>query len=483
MPAVTDTRFVAQELLDFIAASPSPFHAAGAAIARFTTAGFRRLEEDDAWDLEPGGRYFAVRNGSSVVGFVVGRERPESAGLRVVATHLDSPALKLKPEPVIERHGYIQLGVEVYGGTLLNSWLDRDLGLAGRVVVEAEAPRRTRGAAPGGKAGTRRGPAPRGEASRRAAGRGPESHAVAAGSPEAPRDGTVALLLRVDTPLARVPQLAIHLDREVNEKGLVLNKENHLVPIIGLARTRGFDFRGWVAEKLGVAPARILDHDLLLFDLAAPSFLGLDEAFLSAPRLDNLASSHAALLALLASAAEPTGSTRVAALYDNEEIGSSTRQGAGGSFLASVIDRVVAAMGAGGPEARNRARARSVLVSADMAHALNPNYPDRNEPRHAPRLNGGPVIKYNANARYATDAVSGARFARICREARVPFQRYVNRADMVCGSTLGPIIATQLGLRTVDVGSPMLAMHSAREMAGAHDPSHMVRAMRRFYVS
>lgn len=483
MPAVTDPRIVAQELLDFIGASPSPFHAAETAAARFTIAGFRRLEEDEAWDLEPGGRYFAVRNGSSVVGFVVGRERPESAGLRVVGTHLDSPALRLKPEPVIERHGYIQLGVEVYGGTLLNSWLDRDLGLAGRVVVEAEAPRRSRGAAPRGKSVGNRGAGSRGTTPHGAPERGRASGGVAAGSPPASGDGTIALLFRVDTPLARVPQLAIHLDREVNEKGLILNKESHLVPVIGLARAKGFDFRGWLGERLGVAPARILDHDLLLFDVAAPSFLGLDDTFLSAPRLDNLASSHAALSALLASADESAGSTRVAALYDNEEIGSSTRQGAGGTFLGSVIDRVVGAMGAGGPEARNRARARSLLVSADMAHALHPNYPDRNEPRHAPRLNGGPVIKYNANARYATDAVTGARFAKICRDAKVPFQRYVNRADLVCGSTLGPIVSSQLGLRTVDVGSPMLAMHSAREMAGALDPGHVVRALRRFFLS
>jgi aspartyl aminopeptidase len=468
--AATDTRLVAQGLLDFIAAAPSPFHAAETAGARLAQAGFRRLDETEAWDLEPGGKYFAVRNGSSVVAFITGEERPESAGLRVVGTHLDSPALKLKPQPVIERHGYVQLGIEVYGGTLLNSWLDRDLGLAGRVVVEPEAPRRpraaaTRASARGGRAAGKRPAKPRGAAAHEAA------------------DDTQSLLLCVDTPLARVPQLAIHLDREVNEKGLILNKENHLVPVIGLSGAKGFDFRGWLAERLKVSPARILDHDLYFYDLSAPSFLGLDEAFLSAPRLDNLASSHAALSALLATAGERTGATRVAALYDNEEIGSSTRQGAGGPFLAEVVDRVVAALGASGPEARHRTRARSLLVSADMAHALHPNYPDRNEPRHAPRLNGGPVIKYNANARYATDAVSGAWFAKVCREAKVPFQRYVNRADLVCGSTLGPIVSAQLGLRTVDVGNPTLAMHSSREMAGAHDPAFMVRAMRRFYAS
>jgi aspartyl aminopeptidase len=488
MPAVNDRRLVAQGLLDFIAASPSPFHAAETAGAHLGRAGFRRLGEAEAWDLDPGGRYFAVRNGSSVVAFITGDERPESAGLRVVGTHLDSPALKLKPQPVLERFGYVQLGIEVYGGTLLNSWLDRDLGLAGRVVVESTPPRRSRVAAARSQGRESRGAgrrpaAARGAGARDGGARRPVSDGPAAETPGETGDGTMSLLLCVDTPLARVPQLAIHLDREVNDKGLILNKETHLVPVIGLSGPKAFDFHGWLGERLGVAPARILDHDLFFYDLAAPSFLGLDAAFLSAPRLDNLASSHAALSALLATAEERASATRVAVLYDNEEIGSSTRQGAGGSFLAGVVDRVVAAMGASGPEARQRARARSLLVSADMAHAMHPNYPDRNEPRHAPRLNGGPVIKYNANARYATDAVSGAFFAKICREARVPFQRYVNRADLVCGSTIGPLVSTQLGLRTVDVGSPMLAMHSSREMAGAHDPALMVRAMRRFYLS
>ena len=483
MSAAYDAHLVAQGLLDFIAAAPSPFHAAETAGLRLVQAGFRRLDEADAWDLEPGGKYFAVRNGSSVVAFITGNERPESAGLRIVGTHLDSPALKLKPQPVIERHGYIQLGIEVYGGTLLNSWLDRDLGLAGRVVVESAPPRRLAARGRGVRGVGRRPVATRPAVARDAAARGSDSDGRAVGAPGEGGDGTMSLLLCVDTPFARVPQLAIHLDREVNDKGLILNKESHLVPVIGLSGAKAFDFRGWLGERLGVNPARILDHDLFFHDLATPSFLGLDAAFLSAPRLDNLASSHAALSALLATAEERAGATRVAALYDNEEIGSSTRQGAGGPFLVEVIDRVVAAIGAGGSEARHRTRARSLLVSADMAHALHPNYPDRNEPRHAPRLNGGPVIKYNANARYATDAVSGAFFAKICREAKVPFQRYVNRADLVCGSTIGPLVSTQLGLRTVDVGSPMLAMHSSREMAGAHDPAFMVRAMRRFYVS
>jgi aspartyl aminopeptidase len=262
MPTVNEARLVAQELLDFIAAAPSPFHAAEAAGARLAQAGFHRLGEAGAWDLEPGGKYFAVRNGSSVVAFITGIERPESAGLRVIGTHLDSPALKLKPQPVIERHGYVQLGIEVYGGTLLNSWLDRDLGLAGRVVVESAPPGRSRAQRRGGSGASRRPAAARGAASRGAGARGSTSDDSAAGLPGDTGDGTASLLLRVDTPFARVPQLAIHLDREVNDKGLILNKENHLVPVIGLSGAKAFDFRGWLGDRLGVAPVRILDHDL-----------------------------------------------------------------------------------------------------------------------------------------------------------------------------------------------------------------------------
>jgi aspartyl aminopeptidase len=458
---------------------------------RLTAAGFLRLDETDPWELRAHGRYFVTRNDSTLAAFIAGGEASASSGWRLIGAHTDSPSLKLKPEPAIERHGYVQLGVEVYGGPLHNSWLDRDLGLAGRVLIAPEGPRR--GARAERSRGTVAGRKARGAA--RGAGRG-AARGEQAGAAFAP-PGTLARLWRLDAPLGRIPQLAIHLDREVNEKGLVLNRESHLVPVIGLSERRGFDFCEWLGQQLGVPGERILDHDLFFHDLARPTFAGLRGEFLFAPRLDNLASSFCALSALIATRGEKTAATRLIALYDNEEIGSGTRQGADSSFLEDVLVRLAAVPGeergrggrAGGDrasvergEAYIRARSRSLLVSADMAHAVHPNYADRSEARHQPRLNGGPVIKYNANARYATDAASGALFQTICREARVPFQKYVNRADLVCGSTIGPIVARRIGVPTVDVGCPQLAMHSAREMAGALDPGYMIGAMSRFLV-
>ena len=474
MPRPEDPHAAARDLIEFIAASPSPFHAVAEATRRLEAAGFTRLGEEDAWEIAPHGRHFVTRNDSSIVALVAGGRPVEEVGYRLIAAHTDSPALKLKPDPVIERHGYIQLGVEVYGGTLHNSWLDRDLGLAGRVVL-AEDVKTARRARAGARAALR------------SASRAPLSPSLS-GLP-----GTESHLFLVEQPIARIPQLAIHLDREVNEKGLILNRENHLVPLIGLSGARAFDFRGWLGEQLGVPAERVLDHDLLLFDVVPPYLFGIRQEFVSAPRLDNLASSYCGLAALLAAAKEKTAATRAIALYDNEEIGSSTRQGADGSLLGDVLSRVGAALGTApgsagatprraAPEAYARARARSILISADMAHAIHPNYADRNEPRQLPRLNGGPVIKYNANARYATDAASGALFQTVCREAGVPCQKYVNRADLVCGSTLGPIVSRRLGVPTVDVGNPQLSMHGAREMAGAFDPAHMIGAMRRFLL-
>jgi aspartyl aminopeptidase len=421
-------REVARDLLDFIASSPSPYHAVRTAAERLEAAGFRPLAEEEAWTVEPGGRYYVARGGTSLAAWVTGAEPLERSGLRIIGAHTDSPTLRLKPDPAIALNGYRQLGVEVYGGPLLETWTDRDLGLAGRVVVSA-----------GG--------------------------------------GIESRLLRIDRPIARIPQLAIHLNREANEKGLQLNRETHLPPIIGLER-EGWEFRGWLASQVGVDPERVIDHDLMLYDCAPPTFAGLSEEFLLAPRLDNLASSHAALTALLESSAQPAASARVVALYDDEEIGSETAQGAAGTLLVDLVARLAEL--AGGGEAVFRARARSILVSADMAHAVHPNYTDRHEARHMPRLNGGPVVKYNANARYATEGDTAALFLRACAEAEVPSQRFVMRADMPCGTTIGPILSARLGVRTVDVGSPMLAMHSCREMAGAEDPAYMVRALRRF---
>lgn len=423
-------RDVAQDLLSFIDASPTPFHATSTAATRLEAAGFSALREDARWSLAPGDRRYVVRNGSTILAFVVGSRGPADAGFAIIGAHTDSPNLRVKPNADLLAQGYREVGVEIYGGVLLSTWTDRDLGLAGRAFV--------RGA-----------------------------------------DGVVSSrLVLIRRPIARVAQLAIHLDREVNERGLILNKETHMRPLWSLDQNRGFG--AWLAGELGVAEADVLSFDLMFFDTLAPAFGGAGEEFLFSARLDNLASCHAALEALIAAAAKPDERTRLIALYDNEEIGSATVQGAGGSMLGDVMARIVAA-GDPHPEALARAKARSFLVSADMAHAIHPNYADKHEGQHQPRLNQGPVLKLNANARYASDGESMAVFASYCKDVGVLPQRFVMRADMPCGSTIGPIVSTREGIKAVDIGNPMLSMHSCREMAGAADQAAMLRVLSRFF--
>ena len=420
----------ARDLLAFIDASPSPFHACATAAARLDAAGFTRLDERDAWPAA-GGRGYVVRGGS-LVAWALDRQ-PAGTPFRVIGAHTDSPNLRVKPNPDAGTVGYRQVAVEVYGGALLNSWLDRDLGLSGRVVV-----------------------------------RGP--------------DGPDARLVRVDRPLLRVPQLAIHLDREIGEKGLKLNPQQHLSPVWGLGDPSPGAFAAFVAEAAGAAGADVLGWDLMAHDLAPGTLAGADDELLSAPRLDNLCSAWAGLAALLVTtdgAAGGTAPVPVLVLFDHEEIGSTSDRGAASTLLPAVLERVVATQG-GGREELLRALAGSLCASADMAHATHPNYADRHEPGHRIRLNGGPVLKVNSNVRYATDGTSGAAFVLACEQAGVPFQRYAHRSDLPCGSTIGPITAAALGIATFDVGAPQLAMHSARELGGAEDPEHYAAALAAF---
>jgi aspartyl aminopeptidase len=414
---------VLDDLLAFLAASPTPFHAVDTARRRLDAAGFRPLAEADAWDALPPGGYYVTPSGTNLFAFLL----PEPAArqrFHIVGAHTDSPNLRLKPNPEFQTEGYAQLGVEVYGGVLLNSWLDRDCGLAGRVFVDDRP-----------------------------------------------------TLVRIDRPLLRVPQLAIHLDREVNDKGLVLNRQDHLSPVLGLGASQ---LTRLVADAAGAEPARITGPELMLFDLTPPALGGQAEEFIFSARLDNLASCHAALSALTAAAlAGPSTTTiPVIALFDHEEVGSESAAGAGSAVLPRLLERLI-----GSREAFHRACARSICISADMAHAVHPNYASRHEPRHRPQLNGGPVIKFNAQQRYATTGATAAYFEQLCREEDVPVQRYAVRTDLPCGSTIGPITATLLGIPTVDVGNPMLSMHSARELAGSRDPALMTRALTRFLRS
>ena len=431
------------DLLHFIDRSPTPYHAVAEACARLEATGSTPLEECETWSLSPGARHHVVRAGGSLIAFELGSELASEAGFRVIGAHTDSPNLRLKPSPEVAAQGYRQLAVEPYGGVLLHTWLDRDLSLAGRVTLRD--------------------------------GEGMQTH-----------------LVRFDEPLLRVPSLAIHLYRELSEQGLKLNPQQHLVPILGLEGTR--ELRDLLCERLAStssspglrpAPADLLAWDLMAYDLQPSTRSGAGGEFIHAPRLDNLASSHAALSALSeATAAGTTSATRVVVLYDHEEVGSRSAQGAGGPFLLEVLGRIVDATGRGGGgfQDLSRAIARSWLISADMAHAVHPNYADRHEPGHQPRIGGGPVIKTNAGQAYATDAESAGLFARLCQRVGVPYQDFVVRSDLGCGSTIGPISAARVGLRTVDVGNPMLSMHSCREMAGCADVEPMIRVLGAFFA-
>ena len=404
------------DLLRFIDESPAPRLAADTLVRRLSDAGFRRLGLTDAsWDLAPGA--FFVQRGASVIAFRLRASRARR--FAVVGAHTDSPHLRLKPRAPYASEGSLQLGVEVYGGALLNSWLDRDLGLAGAVFTA---------------------------------------------------DGAEHLV-RIHTPVARVPQLAIHLDRKINDDGLKLNAQTHMAPVWGIAARAGDPgerFARLLAESAGVDAKDIVGHDLSLYDLTPSALGGVEGELIFAPRLDNLASCHAGLLALLRAEAGVDDTVPVLACFDHEEIGSASVDGADGTLLAVVLERVITETG-GTRASFHAAIAGSLMLSADMSHAVHPNYADRHEPRHKPLMGGGPVLKTNSNQRYGTSATTAARLRALARAAEVPLQDFVTRTDLGCGSTIGPITASRLGMPVVDLGAPMWSMHSARECAGTED--------------
>jgi aspartyl aminopeptidase len=418
---------VAADLCSFIDASPSPFHVTETVASRLEAGGFSRLREVDAWPAAEG-RYFVVRGGSLVAWSNEGAEGA-AAPFRIVGGHTDSPNLRVKQHPDLCRAGWQLVGVEPYGGVLLNSWLDRDLGLSGRVTVRADG-------------------------------------------------GTRSHLVLVDRPVLRVPQLAIHLDREVGTTGLKLNPQQHLAAVWGVG-TSPEPFAGFLAAELGVEAADVLGWELMTHDLLPSRVVGRDGDLVSAPRMDNQVTCFAGTTALLQEVAEPSGTVRVLALFDHEEVGSVSDRGAASPLLETVLERIVLAAG-GAREDLHRALAGSVVASGDMAHATHPNYVEKHEPQHQIAVNGGPVLKVHPNLRYATDAPGAAAFALACEQAGVPLQRYEHRADLPCGSTVGPITAGGLGVTTVDVGAPQLAMHSARELCGAQDPGMYVASLAAF---
>jgi aspartyl aminopeptidase len=412
------------DLASFVEASPSAHHAAAEGARRLVAAGFAEQQESDAWNSDPGGHY-VVRDGALIAWRIPNNARSQTP-FRILGSHTDSTGFTLKPRADISAYGWQQVGIEIYGAPLLNSWLDRELGLAGRLVLS---------------------------------------------------DGRI-LLVRTEA-IMRIPQLAIHLDRSVNDEGLKLDKQTHTTPVWSVGHP-GIHVLDHVAQAAGCAAGEIDGYDLRVYATAAPAVFGPHQEFFAAGRLDNLSSMHASILALIN--AEQSDAIQMVAAFDHEELGSASRSGASGPLLADVLSRISSGLGATLDE-RHRSLAQSFCLSADTGHAIHPNYPGRHDPVNQPILNSGPLLKTNANQRYATDARGAALWRRVCRSAGIRTQEFVTNNAVPCGSTIGPLTATRLGISTVDVGIPLLSMHSARELAGTEDPLALTRAMEAFLAA
>lgn len=414
------------DLLRFLNASPSCYHAAANIASALEKAGFTRLWESRPWDVAPGEGYYVLRGDASLIAFRVPRDIV--SGFRIAAAHSDSPTFKIRESGEVPSAGNcLRLSVEPYGGMIQRSWMDRPLSVAGRVMVRAEG-------------------------------------------------RIVSRLADVDQDLLVMPSVAIHMDREVN-KGTALKANVDLLPLFAEGREPG-EFRRLIARTAGVAGGDLLATDLYLYPRAPAVLTGLNREFLAGPRLDDLLCAFGCLQGFLA--AEESGSLPVLAVFHNEEVGSGTRQGADSTFLTDVLERFCDRLGYLGESCRIAA-AESFLVSADNAHAVHPAHPEYADGQEAPVLNGGIVVKYSAAQRYTTDALSDALFREICGDARVPVQRYSNRADLPGGATLGNISAAHLSVHSIDIGLPQLAMHAAYEVAGARDYQYLVRAMTAYY--
>jgi aspartyl aminopeptidase len=412
------------DLAAFVEASPSSHHAAAEGARRLAAEGFAAQQESAEWSSEPGGHY-VVRDGALIAWRIPDTSR-SFMPFRILGSHTDSTGFTLKPRPDMIGYGWQQLGVEIYGAPLLNSWLDRELGLAGRLVLT---------------------------------------------------DGSTQLVRTA--AIMRIPQLAIHLDRGVNDEGLKLDKQLHTAPVWSVGHP-GIHALDHLAQAAGCLAVDIDGYDLRVYDTARPVTFGPHQEFFASARLDNLSSMHASIVAVINSA--ETDAIQMIAAFDHEELGSASRTGASGPLLADVVTRISASLGATLDE-RHRSLAESFCLSADTGHAIHPNYPSRHDPANQPLLNSGPLLKINANQRYATDGRGAALWRRICRKAGIPMQEFVSNNAMPCGSTIGPLTATRLGIATIDVGIPTLSMHSARELAGTDDPLALTRAMEAFLAS
>ncbi len=431
---MSDELRYAQQLIDFLYESPTAFHAVENVKKSLNEGGFVEVKEEDKWNLQKGGKYYTTKNGSALIAFTIGQGEVEEKGFKIVGAHTDSPTFRIKPNSeMIAENSYIKLNTEIYGGLIRSTWMDRPLSVAGRVVVKGESPLY---------------PATK--------------------------------LVNIKKPILIIPNIAIHMNREVNTGG-ELNPQKDTLPLLAMVNEeleKGNALLNAVAKELGVEREEIIDFDLFLYEFEKGSIVGLNEEFISAGRLDDLQMVHAGIEAI--KEAPITSGVNVMVCFDNEEVGSSTKQGADSDMLANVLERITLCLGKG-REDFFRALGKSFIISGDNAHAVHPNSPEKADPTNRPIINAGPVIKINANCAYTSDADSSAVYEVICKEAGVPFQKFVNRSDARGGSTIGPISSTHLNIRSVDIGNPTLAMHSIRELAGVADHTYVTKSFAKFY--
>jgi len=424
---------LAQDLISFIDSSPTAFHAVEDIKTKLALKGFKELFLEESWNLHKSGKYYIVKNNSAITAFIVGTGDIQLDGFKIIAGHTDSPTFRIKPNPEMLTENYLKLNTEVYGGPILNTWLDRPLSIAGRVMVKGDHPLYPK-----------------------------------------------TKLLNINKPILVIPNVAIHMNSKVNQ-GIELNKQVDLLPIISLVNKelekQNFLLK-LIAKELKIEEENILDFDLFLYEFTKGSLVGLDEEFISSGRLDNLAMVHAGITAL--AEAKPSKATNVMVCFDNEEIGSRTKQGANAPMLANILERIVLSLGKN-REDYFRALSKSYMISADMAHAVHPNHPEKHDPTNKPLMGHGPVIKINANQSYTSDSDSIAVYEQICKENKIPVQKFVNRSDERGGSTIGPISSSQVDIRSIDIGNPMLAMHSIRELASVEDHFYITKSFDIFY--
>ena len=424
----------AEELISFIHKSPTAFHVIKNTAEELEKDGYQYLDLNNIWEIKKGGKYYTTKSGSALFAFQIGSNEPEISGLKLVSAHSDSPGFKIKPSPEMLVDGkYLKLNTEVYGGPILMSWLDRPLSMAGRVLLKSNDPL----------------------------------------NPQ-------HCLVDLKKPLLIIPSVAIHLNRSVND-GIELNKQVDMLPLMTTVKDtleKDNYLLKLIADELKVDASEVIDFDLFVYEYEKGCLVGPNQEFISSPKLDDLAMVHAGLKAFLAN--KNTKTTNILCVFDNEEVGSVTKQGAGSPVLRNIIERIMEKLGKS-KEDYHRTIYKSFMISADMAHSVHPNHPEKHDPILHPIMNAGPVIKIHANQKYTTDGESSAIFETICKEADVPVQKFVNRSDMVGGSTLGNVSTGKIDIRTVDIGNPMLGMHSVRELGGTLDHTYVCKAFEKFY--